>query len=140
MKSDGWYKARLVAKGYTQVQGIDYKETFSLVARYKSIRYLLAHATLQDWEIEAMDVKLAYLHGVLEEEFYMEQPEGFIAQGDEDKMCKLICSLYRLKQAGQFWNRTFAQSKGNWDSTLYTLMQVYTYYAITIKGGILKRM
>ena len=84
--SDGRYKARLVAKGYTQVQGIDYKETFSLVARYESIRYLLAHATLQDWEIEAMDAKLAYLHRVLEEEIYMEQLEGFIAQGEEDKV------------------------------------------------------
>ena len=64
MKSDGCYKAWLVVKGYTQIQGIDYKETFSLVARYKSIRYLLVHATLQNWEIEAMDVKLTYLHSV----------------------------------------------------------------------------
>ena len=67
MQMDLWlnanrcYKARLVAKGYTQVQEIDYEETFSLVARYRSIRYLLAHTALQDWEIEAMDVKLAYL-------------------------------------------------------------------------------
>ena len=100
LKANGCYKARLIAKGYTQVQGIDYEETFSLVARYKSIRYLLAHAALQDWEIEAMDVKLAYLHEVLEEEIYMEQPEGFIAKGDEDKVCKLMHSLYGLKQAG----------------------------------------
>ena len=84
MKSDGHHKARLVVKGYMQVQGIDYEETFSPVARYESIRYLLAHAALQDWEIEAMDVKLAYMHGVLEEEIYMKQPEGFVAQGDED--------------------------------------------------------
>ena len=100
LKSDGCYKARLVAKGYPQIQGIDYEETFSPVARYESIRYLLAHAALQDWEIKAMDVKLAYLHGVLEEEIYMEQPEGFVAQGEEDKVCKFVHSLYRLKQAG----------------------------------------
>ena len=100
LKSNGHYKVRLVAKGYTQVQGIDYKETFSPVARYESIQYLLAHAALQDLEIEAMDVKLAYLHGVLEEEIYMEQLEGFIAKGTEDKVCKLVCSLYGLKQAG----------------------------------------
>ena len=100
LKSDGRYKVRLVTKGYTQVQGIDYKEYFSLVVRYESIRYLLAHATLLDWEIEAMDVKLAYLHGVLEEEIYMEQPEGFIAKKEENKVCKCICSLYGLKQAG----------------------------------------
>ena len=99
-KSDGRYKAWLVAKRYTQVQGIDYEETFSLVARYESIQYLLAHAALQDWEIEAMDVKLAYLHGVQEEEIYMEQPEGFVAKGEEDKVCKLVRSLYGLKQAG----------------------------------------
>ena len=100
MKSDGCYKARLMAKGYTQVQGIDYEETFSPVARYESIQYLLTHAALQDWEIETMDVKLAYLHGVLEEEIYMEQPEGFVAQGDENKVCRLVHSLYGLKQAG----------------------------------------
>ena len=86
LKSDGRYNARLVTKGYTQVQGIDYEETFSPVARYESIRYLLTHAALQDWEIKAMDVKLAYLHRVLKEEIYMEQPEGFIAQGEEDKV------------------------------------------------------
>ena len=80
------------------------------MVRYKSIRYLLAHATLQDWEIEAMDVKLVYLRGVLEEEIYMEQLEGFIAQGEQDKVCRLMCSLYRLKQAGQVWNRTFAHT------------------------------
>ena len=100
LKADGRYKARLVAKSYMQVQGIDYEETFSLVARYESIRYLLAHAALQDWEIKAMDVKLAYLHGVLKEEIYMEQPEGFIAKGEENKVCRLVQSLYGLKQAG----------------------------------------
>ena len=96
-KFDGRYKERLVAKGYTQVQGIDYKEMFSPVVRYESIQYLLAHATLQDWEIEAMDVKLAYLHGVLEEEIYMEQPVGFVAQGEEDTVCRLVRSLYGSK-------------------------------------------
>ena len=141
LKSNGCYKERLVAKGYTQVQGIDYRETFSPVARYKSIRYLLAHATLQEWEIEAMDVKLAYLHGVLEEETHMEQPEGFIAHGDEDKVCRLMHSLYGLKQAGQVWNRTFAHTikrKLGFD-TIHS-DGVYMYYAVTIKGGILKQI
>ena len=82
-------------------QWIDYEETFSLVPRYKSIQYLLTHAALLNWEIEAMDAKLTYLHGVLEEEIYVEQLEGFIAQGQEDKVCKLVWSLYGLKQAGQ---------------------------------------
>ena len=57
-----------------------------------------------------MDIKLAYLHGVLKEEIYMEQLEGFVAQGDEDKACRLLGSLYRLKQAGRVWNRTFAHT------------------------------
>ena len=89
-KSDGRYKVRLVTKGYMQVQGIDYEQTFSPVARYKSIRYLLAHAALLNWEIKAMDVKLAYLHGVLEEEIYTEQLEGFITKGEENKVCELV--------------------------------------------------
>ena len=57
-----------------------------------------------------MDVKLAYLHGVLNEEIYMEQPEGFIAKGEENKVCRLVRSLYGLKQAGRVWNRTFAHT------------------------------
>ena len=57
-----------------------------------------------------MDVKMAYLHGVLEQEIYMEQPEGFIAEGNKDKVCKLMHSLYGLEQAGQVWNRTFANT------------------------------
>ena len=61
---------------------------------------ILAHAALLDWEIEAMDVKLAYLHRVLDEEIYMEQPEGFIAIREENKVCRLVRSLYGLKQAG----------------------------------------
>ena len=109
-KSDSQYEAWLVAEGYTQVQRIDYKETYPLVAWYKLVRYLLVHAALLDWEIKAMDIKMAYLHGVLEEEIYMEQPEGFVAKWEEEKVCKLMCSLYRLKQAGRVWNRTFANT------------------------------
>ena len=62
LKSNGQYKAWLVMEVFKQVQGIDYEETFSLAARYESIQYLLAHVTLLDWEIKAMDVKLAYLY------------------------------------------------------------------------------
>ena len=57
-----------------------------------------------------MDVKLAYLHRVLKEEIYMEQPEGFVAKGEENKVCKLVQSLYGLKQAGRVWNWTFAHT------------------------------
>ena len=72
------YKARLVAKGYRQVQGIDYDETFSPVAKLKSVRIMLAIAAYYDYEIWQMDVKTAFLNGFLKEELYMMQPEGFV--------------------------------------------------------------
>ena len=72
------YKARLVAKGYRQVQGVDYDETFSPVAKLKSVRIMLAIAAFYDYEIWQMDVKTAFLNGFLKEELYMMQPEGFV--------------------------------------------------------------
>ena len=77
------FKARLVAKGYTQKEGIDYEETFSLVAMLKSIKFLLSIAAHYDYEIWQMDVKTAFLNGNLDEEIYMMQPEGFIAKNQE---------------------------------------------------------
>ena len=110
VKADGRHKARVVAKGFTQEHGIDYEETFSPVTRYESIRYLLAHAALEDWEIEAMDVKTAYLYGELKEEIYIAQPEGFIKSGQEHKVCKLVKSIYGLKQAGRVWYKTISKT------------------------------
>ena len=104
IKEDGQYRACYVAKGYSQIQGIDYNETFSPVARYKTIRTLLALATIEDWEINTMDVKTAYLYGQLDHDIYMEQPNGFITKGKENLVCKLERSLYGLKQAGRQWN------------------------------------
>ena len=93
------YKARLVAKGYHQRQGVDYDETFSPVAMLKSIRILLAIAAHYDYEIWQMDVKTAFLNGNLEEEVYMMQPEGFVSKNCPDKVCRLLRSIYGLKQA-----------------------------------------
>ena len=105
IKSDGRYKARLVAKGFTQIEGIDFQETFSPVARYEAIRLLLAHAALEDWELEAMDIKTAFLYGELDEEIYMEQPEGFVEKGQENQVCRLKKAIYGLKQASRTWNQ-----------------------------------
>jgi hypothetical protein len=106
-KADGRFRARVVAKGFTQIQGIDYDETFSPVARFESLRLLLALAALEDWEIHQMDVKSAFLNGLLDEEIYMEQPEGFAVPGQEHKVCLLKKAIYGLKQASRAWNILF---------------------------------
>ena len=72
---------------------------FSPVVKYSSIRLLLALFAYYDLELEQMDVKIAFLHGSLDEEIFMAQPEGFIERGSEDKMCLLKKSLYGLKQS-----------------------------------------
>ncbi|KAK8978738.1 hypothetical protein V6N11_001744 [Hibiscus sabdariffa] len=101
------YKGRLVARGYGQIHGIDYDETFSPVAMFKSIRILLAIVAFQDYEIWQMDVKTAFLNGKLEEDMYMTQPEGFVNPENAGKVCKLQRSIYGLKQASRSWNLRF---------------------------------
>ncbi|GJZ92600.1 retrotransposon protein, putative, ty1-copia subclass [Tanacetum coccineum] len=101
------YKARLVAKGFTQTYGVDYEETFSPVADIRAIRILIAIAAYYDYEIWQMDVKTAFLNGFLEEEIYMEQPEGFIDPNHPKKVYKLQRSIYGLKQASRSWNKRF---------------------------------
>lgn len=71
------YKARFLAKGFLQVEGIDYEETFAPVVRYSSIRTILALAVQMGWKIHQMGAKTTFLNEVVEEEIYMEQPEGF---------------------------------------------------------------
>uniref|UniRef100_A0A0W0G0F0 Reverse transcriptase Ty1/copia-type domain-containing protein n=1 Tax=Moniliophthora roreri TaxID=221103 RepID=A0A0W0G0F0_MONRR len=78
IKTDGHYKARLVAKGFSQVEGMDYDELFSPVVRFETVCVLLALAALEDWDIQALDIKTAFLYGELDKEIYMEQPQGFI--------------------------------------------------------------
>ncbi|KAL0313167.1 UNVERIFIED_CONTAM: Retrovirus-related Pol polyprotein from transposon TNT 1-94 [Sesamum radiatum] len=109
-KADGSidkYKARLVAKGFKQKEGLDFFDTYSPVTRITSIRVLIAIAALYDLEIHQMDVKTAFLNGELDEEIYMEQPEGFVVPGQEKKVCRLVKSLYGLKQAPKQWHEKF---------------------------------
>ena len=136
------YKARLVAKGYTQKEGIDFNETFAPVAKFTTIRTMLAVAASQGYRVSQMDISTAYLHASVEEDLYMHQPEGYAQPGrdGQELVCKLNKSLYGLKQAGRNWNKTLdswmrahgmVASKS--DPCLYTLQSTSgQYMAIAI--------
>jgi hypothetical protein len=98
------FKARLVARGYAQKQGTDCDETFSPVARYDTVRTLLAVAASKNMKLKQFDVKTAFLCRELEE-VYIEQTEGF--DDGSSRVCRLKRSLYGLKQAPRCWNKRF---------------------------------
>jgi Reverse transcriptase (RNA-dependent DNA polymerase) len=97
------YKARLVAKGYTQKAGIDYDEVYAPVSKYTTLRAFLAHVAAEDLELHQLDIKTAFLNGDLEEEIYMRQPPLY-GQGGPRTVCKLLRSLYGLRQAPRAWH------------------------------------
>jgi len=103
IKPNGHYRSCLVTKGFSQVEGIDFDKLFSPVVCYETAQLLFAVAALEDWDIQSVDVKTAYLYGDLDEEIYMEQPEGFRLPGKENKVWRLHKALYGLKQAGLSW-------------------------------------
>ncbi|GJU51453.1 retrovirus-related pol polyprotein from transposon TNT 1-94 [Tanacetum coccineum] len=92
-------KSCLVAKGYKQEEGIDLEESFTLVAHLEAVRIFVAFATHKNITIFQMDVKTAFLNGLLKEEFYVSQPDGFVDPGFPDHVYRLKKALYGLKQA-----------------------------------------
>ena len=119
-------KEILVCKGYSQQEGIDYEENYAHVVRIKIVRLFLAYAAHKKFKVYQMDVKSTFLNGELEEEVYIEQPDGFPLTNDKDIVCKLKKALYGLKQTPKTWYARFdkhltnlGNSKGMADNNLY---------------------
>ena len=98
------YKARLVARGFMQEEGVDFTETYSPTVRFESIRLMIAAAASQNLHMEQMDVTTAFLYAALEEEVYLEIPEGMFAEAPPGKVLRLLKALYGLKQSPRMWN------------------------------------
>ncbi|KAK0573378.1 hypothetical protein LWI29_007216 [Acer saccharum] len=119
-------KARLVAQGYSQIEGIDFEETFAPVARLESIRLLLSISCVHKFKLHQMDVKSAFLNGFLQEEVFVEQPKGFVDAHHPNHVYRLKKALYGLKQAPRAWYERLTQflvdnnyTRGSVDKTLF---------------------
>ncbi|GKB04601.1 retrovirus-related pol polyprotein from transposon TNT 1-94 [Tanacetum coccineum] len=119
-------KARLVARGYRQEEGIDFEESFAPVARLEAIRIFIAFAAHMNMIVYQMDVKTAFLNGILREEVYVSQPDGFVDPENPNHVYKLKKALYGLKQAPRAWYDLLSSfllsqkfSKGTVDPTLF---------------------
>ena len=131
------YKARLVARGFTQIKGVDYDEVFAPTLRPQTLRILLTIASHFDYEVEQFDFDTAFLNGVLTEEIYMTQPEGFVQ--DKSKYCLLKKSLYGLKQSPRCWYEKLSKTlvtkgfkQNPFDPTLYYSSEMQTYILVYV--------
>ena len=97
------HKARLVARGFTQAHGIDYTETFSPVFCMNSIHVLLSLVVKLNWSLHQLNLYNAFLYGDLTEQVFMEQPPGYVAQGETSQVCLLRRAIYGLKQSPRAW-------------------------------------
>ena len=98
------HKACLIARGFVQHEGIDFEEVFALVAHMECVRLLLALATVKDWRVHHLNVKLAFLNGELAETVFVRQPPCFAVKGAEHMVLRLRKAFYGLRQAPRAWN------------------------------------
>ncbi|GJS34829.1 retrovirus-related pol polyprotein from transposon TNT 1-94 [Tanacetum coccineum] len=138
-------KARLVARGYRQEEGINFEESFAPVARLDAIRIFLAYAAYMNMIVYQMDVKTTFLNGILREEVYVSQPDGFVDQDNSNHVYKLKKALYGLKQALHVWYDLLSKfllsqefSKGTVDPTLFLegKAKIFSWYKLWTYGAI----
>ena len=133
------YKAQLFVKGFTQLEGVDYPDTFSPTAKIITVRCLIALAAARRWSLHQLDVNNAFLHDDLHEELYMSPPLGLLRQGEDNLVCRLHKSLYGLKQASWQWFSKFSEAiravgyvQSRADSSLFTRIQGKSFTALLI--------
>ena len=102
------YKARFVARGFSQKEGIDYEDTFSPIERYTSIRMIMALSSMMKWDLQQMHINTTFLNGMIEEEVYIKQPQGFEVKDIVTYVYKLKKDLYGLKTLEEIWGLKWA--------------------------------
>jgi hypothetical protein len=130
------YKARFVARGFSQKEGIEYEETFSLMARYTLIKTIFSLVAVMKCKVYRMDAKIAFLNGEIKEEVYVEQPQGFEVHERETHMYRLKKDLYVLKQAPRAWYGridSFLMSLGFTNSSAYPNL----YFVVVDDGSVI---